>query len=144
MSARAQLIRAHEGRRRRLEAAVERQIDTRLDAVGLSERSVENLGTADVSPADRTKLKGIIARLARQKKPFSVCMRDLRKHQPDWSDERRKRTCQTLKTLAGRSSDKAGALSEDGACVLVDERIAVLLEHADLSQLEGVGDAGSA
>jgi hypothetical protein len=85
-------------RARRGEELAERKIDDLLDRIGLSDSVL--LGTENVSPADRKKLSGIINRLRGKKHAFTQCMRDLEKHHPEWSDDRRKRTCAVLKALA--------------------------------------------
>lgn len=138
MGAQTSLEDARERRRERFAEAVERDLDESLDAIGFIEGL--NLGTANVSAADRKKLKGIVDRLRKNPKPFTQCMADLRKHQPGWSDERRKKTCSVLKSLTGRknSGGQKSNLGE-GACVLIDDRLADLLCAVDgekLTQLE--------
>lgn len=110
------------------------QIDSMLDTVGLSEADVEriSLGTENVSPEDRKKLKGIIARLAKKAHPFTTCMADLRKHHPEWSDDRRKKTCAVLKQLTGRGNEKKTSMGE---AIDIDEGVAALLSHVDLSEV---------
>lgn len=121
-------------RRTRAEQLDEQWIEDRLNAVGLSDAVV--MGTENVSPADRKKLSGIINRLRGKKHAFKTCMNDLRKHQPNWDEERRKKTCAVLKQLAKPGSTNASADTfSQGACVLVDEGVARLLEMADLSKL---------
>lgn len=129
---------AREARRRRADELLDRQVDGRLDAV--------LLGTADVSPAARVKLKGILKRLAKQAHPFTQCMKDLAEHKPDWSDDRRKKTCNVLKALSGRGDSKTNAayLSQGGACLLLDDDVITLLEMVDegaLAALQPKGDS---
>lgn len=131
---RDKLSEAQESRRAREDASLERNIDADLDRIGLSEEAIK-LGTADVGPGARKKLSGIIKRLAGKPHPFTQCMADLRKHHPEWSDDRRKKTCNVLKTLAGRNKPKKAAMSES-ACALIDDDVAALIELADLSNLE--------
>lgn len=123
-------------RRARVAASEEEAIDELLDSIGLSEDAVLKLGIENVSPSDRQKLKGIIARLRKHPHPFTQCMKDLAKHQPTWSKDRRQRTCAVLKQLTGRRDSKKTKLAEEGACVLLSDGVATLLEHADLSKLE--------
>ena len=54
-------------------------------------------GTADVTPSDRKKLKGIILHYAKQKHPFTACYRDQIKH--GLSDDNAKRRCAVVKAL---------------------------------------------
>lgn len=131
---------AQESRRQRGERLADAQLEHLLDAIGLSEAKIEEavkLGTANVSPADRKRLKGIIDRLRTKPHPFTQCMRDLRKHHPEWSDDRRKRTCAVLKQLTGRGQGKTNA-SDEGTCVLLDDGLAALLEMVDMDALESV------
>lgn len=128
------LSEAQTDRRARAEALLERETDALLDRVGLTEALV--LGTGNVSPADRKKLSGIINRLRGKKHAFGTCMRDLAKHHPEWSDDRRKKTCAVLKQLAKPGSTNASEFGGEGACVLLDDGVANLLALADLSKLE--------
>ena len=123
---------AQEERRTRAEARAEAWAESRLDAVGLTEQMV--LGTENVSPADRKKLSGIIARLRGKKHAFTTCMRDLAKHKPEWTEDRRKKTCAVLKQIAKPGTNASD--TSDGACVLLDEGCARLLELVDVSKLE--------
>lgn len=127
---------AREDRRQRADELLDRQVDDRLDAV--------LLGTADVSPAARVKLKGILKRLAKQAHPFTQCMSDLREHKPEWSDDRRKKTCNVLKALSGRGDSKTNAahLSQGGACLLLDDDVMTLLEMVDESALAALQPKG--
>lgn len=132
---------AQSDRRARGEIFALDQADALLDTVGLSESVA--LSTADVSPEDRKKLKGIIARLRTKDHPFTTCMNDLAKNQPAWSMDRRKKTCAVLKQLAGKGGTKKAdtttttSLSIDySPCILLTEGMVKLLELADLSKLE--------
>lgn len=107
MSDRARLDEAHAMRYARVCGSRHEQLDEIIDA-GLSEEGLVELeesgivlsaGTADVTPDDRKKLKGILDRLKTKKHPFAQCMRDLEKHKPEWSDQRRKETCAVLKDI---------------------------------------------
>jgi len=128
------LSRAQADRRQRVDLATDAEVERTLDAIGLSEERCTELA---LDPGDRKKLKGIIARLRSKPHPFTTCMRDLRKHQPGWSEDRRKRTCNVLKQATGRGSGKkATALAtDDGACAEITDGIAKLLEHADADAL---------
>lgn len=127
---------AQVSRRAREEEILLTRIDSLLDEIGLSQEEVDRiaLSTADVTPDDRKKLKGILSRLAKLKHPFSQCMRDLAKHRPEWSDDRRKKTCAVLKQISHPQSKSGGSKSslsldlEDGALAL--------LTHADTSEME--------
>lgn len=113
------------------------RVDRDLDSVGLSEADVRDiaLGTANVSPSDREKLKGIVARLRRQKHTFTTCLNDLRRNQPSWSEDRRKRTCSVLKALAKPGSRGSASLSCATTADL-DDGVLALLAHADTSETE--------
>jgi hypothetical protein len=127
LSSRLDLAQAN--RAARGESLLDDRIEFLFDEIGLSE---ERLVALAVSPADRQKLKGILARLARQKKPFTTCMHDLEKHRPDISEEGRKRICGRLKSMIkGTGRVRALSLSEDSSCPLVDADIATLLEKVD-------------
>jgi hypothetical protein len=124
---------AQSSRAARAADLLDRRIESMLDAIGLSEANLTNLA---VSPADRQKLKGILARLARQKHPFSQCMTDLAKHRPDLSDESRRQICGRLKSMIkGTGRVKALSLSDE-ACPLIDPSMFALLEHVDDAALE--------
>lgn len=60
-------------------------------------------GTADVSPADRVKLRHLIAHYMKKKKPFTACYRDQIKH--GLSPDHAARRCAVLKDL-GRGTTK--------------------------------------
>lgn len=117
----------------------DRQMDVLLDSIGLSEAEIERrvqLGTADVSPAARKKLKGIIGRLRVNPHPFTQCMADLRKHKPEWDDKRRKETCNVLKALAGRSTNSVKTSNDAmSACVMLEDDVAALLMMVDKDAL---------
>lgn len=127
-------------RARRGEELAERKIDDLLDRIGLSDSVL--LGTANVSPADRKKLSGIINRLRGKKHAFTQCMRDLEKHHPEWSDDRRKRTCAVLKALAKPGSTNTSETS-DSACVLLDDATARLIDMIDLKALDKINEEAS-
>lgn len=136
------LSEAQAHRRARVEQQINTEIAARLEAVGLTEERITSLdlGTANVSPADLKKLQPILRSLAKEKHPFTVCMRNLRDEQPTWSDDRRKKTCNVLKQLIGRKQDRQGlSESESNACALVDEGVARLLELADPIGLAELG-----
>lgn len=125
---------ARDGRDQRGRALLDDRIDFVLDEIGLSDDRLIELA---VSPADREKLKGILQRLARQKHPFSQCMRDLAKHRADLPEESRKRICGRLKSMIkGTGRVKALSLSDDPACPLVDAGVAALLSQVDDAALE--------
>lgn len=124
---------AQADRRARAELLLERETEDLLNRVGLTEALV--LGTENVSPADRKKLSGIINRLRGKKHAFTQCMRDLAKHHPEWSDDRRKRTCAVLKALAKPGSTNASE-APVGACAIIDDGVANLLDLADITKLE--------
>lgn len=130
---------AQQERRRRGDETLDAWAEELLDSVGLTESRL-NLGTDNVSPADREKLKGILKRLASKAHPFTQCMRDLEKNHPEWPDDRRKRTCAVLKQLIGKKNGKQSStamglgLSGDG-CPLVDGGVVRLLELVDLSKI---------
>lgn len=123
--------RAHARRRARAELLIEQDVERRLNELGLTEQKCIELA---IDPKERVQLKGIIARLRKLPHPFTQCMRDLRKHKPEWSDDRRKRTCQSLKVAAGRAGSTANH-SEASVCFLLTDAQATLLEHADLEAL---------
>jgi len=126
------------------EALADAKIEHLMDAIGLSEEAI-SLGTADVSPAARKKLKGIIDRLRTKPHPFTQCMQDLRKHRPDWSEQRRKETCNVLKSLAGRNGKAKTSMSDEGAvCVMLDDETSSLLAMIDLDVLDEVNFHGFA
>lgn len=135
------LSEAQELRRDRLACDLDRRIDEVLDRIGLSEEKIA-LAPEDVTPDERKKLKGILKRLAQQKNPFTQCMRDLRKHKPEWSEDRRKRTCGTLKAII-KGTGRVRALSEDGSCALIDDGVADLLAMADVSILDEEVEVGT-
>lgn len=54
-------------------------------------------GTADVTPADRKKLKALIAHYAKMAHPFTSCYRDQIKH--GLSPDHAKRRCAVIKAL---------------------------------------------
>jgi hypothetical protein len=146
-----QLSQAQARRRARVDASVDREIDEVLDRVGLSEAAVQrlsesgvDLGTANVGPVAREKLKGIINRLRTKAHPFTTCMSDLREHKPEWSEDRRKKTCNVLKQLAGRGSGgggKATAMSLDEVTCAVDDGVMALIEHIDIDSFaEEIGE----
>jgi hypothetical protein len=113
---------------------LEDRIDFLLDEVGLSD---DESITLAVSAADREKLKGILQRLARQKKPFTTCLHDLEKHRPELSDKSRREICGRLKSMIkGTGRVRALSLSDDSACPLVDADVAALLEKVDDSALQ--------
>jgi hypothetical protein len=125
---------ARDGRDQRGRALLDDRIDFVLDEIGLSDERLVELA---VSPADREKLKGILQRLARQKHPFSQCMRDLAKHRADLPEESRKRICGRLKSMIkGTGRVKALSLSDDPACPLVDADVSALLSQVDDAALE--------
>lgn len=126
---------AQAARRARVSASHDTDIDRALDHFGLSVERVERicLGTANVSPSDREKLKGIISRLRRQKHTFTTCMNSLRRNKPEWSEERRKRTCAVLKALA-KPGSKGSAKLGDGCPVLeLSDGVLELLSRAEVS-----------
>lgn len=131
---------AQDARRARGEQIGGARTERLLNLVGLSEQEVLQLGTADVSPAARKKLEPILNRLRTKAHKFTTCMNDLRKNHPEWSEDRRKKTCNVLKALAGGNSGgstKASlSLSQEGACVMVDDDVAALLERVDEEVLE--------
>lgn len=131
-----QLAEAQEDRRVRGAVTADAQIDVMLDAIGLSESACVSFSAANVGPAARKKLKGIVDSLRKDPHPFTKCMKNLRKEQPSWSEERRKKTCATLKQLTGRGNGSAtkASLSSD-VCLQVDDDVAVLLEHVDETKL---------
>lgn len=61
-------------------------------------------GTADVTPADKKKLKGLLKHYCSMEHPFTVCVRDQRKH--GVGEDHAKRRCAVLKALCGRSQGK--------------------------------------
>lgn len=127
------LLLAQASRADRATLALDRRIDKMLDAIGLSEERLTQLA---VSPSDRQKLKGILARLARQKHPFSQCMTDLRKHRPELSDSSRRQICGRLKSMV-KGTGRVKALSlADEACPLIDANMFALLEKIDDAALE--------
>lgn len=124
---------AQDARRARGEALESARTTTLLDTV--------LLGTADVSPAARKKLAPIVNSLRKDPHPFTRCMKNLREEQPSWSEARRKKTCNVLKALTGRqnggSTNASLALATGaGACIMVDDDVATLLEHVDEEVLE--------
>lgn len=122
---------AQASRRARGDQVLEAWVEDRLSLAGLE------LGTADVSPAARVKLKGIIARLAAKPHPFTTCMSDLREHKPDWSEDRRKKTCNVLKALAGRGSgNQMGLGLSESVCLALDDDVVDLLDRVELGTLE--------
>lgn len=137
---------AQVARRTRADETLDRWIEDRLAVVGLSEHDSIQFGTADVSPAARKKLQPIINALRKDPHPFTRCMKNLREEQPGWSEDRRKKTCNVLKALAGRSnggSTKA-SFSDTSSCLAIDTTVAALLDLVDdegLAELEGI-DAG--
>lgn len=128
------LAEAHTSRLARVREADELTADEFLDSIGLSEERCIELA---LDPVERNQLKGIIARLRGKKHAFTTCMRDLRKHKPEWTDDRRKRTCAVLKQAAKGSS--SSNLSAEGICPVITDGMADMLEHADLSGLERGG-----
>ena len=54
-------------------------------------------GTSDVSPADRKKLRFLIAHYMKKPHPFAACKRDQMKH--GLSEEHANRRCAVLKDL---------------------------------------------
>jgi hypothetical protein len=62
-------------------------------------------GTADVSPADRKKLRALIAHYAKKPHPFTACYRDQIKH--GLSPEHAKRRCAVIKKLGGRGNKRS-------------------------------------
>lgn len=138
-----QLSQAQEHRRARVDVSADRHTDEILDHVGLSEDDVVRLsesgvvlGTANVGPEARKKLKGIINRLRTKPHKFTTCMNDLRKNHPEWSDDRRKKTCNVLKQLAGGGKGGGGkatamSLATNIITCVVDNDVAALLEHVD-------------
>lgn len=126
-----ELTRAHEDRRSRAESLLDEQADSFLNRIGLTEEKCIELA---IDPGERKQLKGIIARLRKVPHPFTTCMRDLRKHKPDWTEDRRKRTCQSLKVAAGRAGEHSASIN-DGVCMLLTDAQATLLEHADQEAL---------
>jgi hypothetical protein len=54
-------------------------------------------GTANVSAADKKKLKGLLLHYAKKPHPFSACVRDQMKH--GLSPEHAKRRCAVLKDI---------------------------------------------
>lgn len=131
--ARDNLSRAQQRRRARVQRSEEDRVEAMFEACGLSEADTRRDNFA-IDPSERNQLKGIIARLRKLPHPFSTCMRDLRKHKPEWTEDRRKRTCQSLKVAAGRTSGKSG-LSEAGVCVLITDGMATMLERLDLKKV---------
>lgn len=132
------LAEAQSDRRARAQSLAERALDDVLDAVGLSDDVIAervSLGTADVSPAARKKLAPIINALRTDPKPFTTCLKHLREHQPGWTDDRRKKTCNVLKALAGRSGNGVNA-SE--ACVVLDADTTALLDMVDVDVLDEI------
>lgn len=120
---------AQANRAARGESLLDDRIEFLFDEIGLSE---DRLVALAVSPADRQKLKGILARLARMKHPFKTCMSDLAEHRPDIPEEGRKRICGRLKSMVkGTGRVRALSLSDDSACPLVDASVATLLEKVD-------------
>jgi hypothetical protein len=127
---------AQEARHERGEDLLDARVEFMLDEIGLSDDRIANLA---VSAADREKLKGILKRLARQKHPFTQCMRDLRKHRPDLPTESRKRICGRLKSMIkGTGRVKALSLSDDASCPYVDSATASLLDQVDDAALEAL------
>jgi hypothetical protein len=127
VTARDRLSRAQEDRRARVESLTD-TVDERLSLVF----DVENLGVENVSPADLKKLSPILRSLAKDRHPFTKCMRNLRDEQPTWSEDRRKRTCNVLKQLIGRKQGKQSlSLSSDLDCSAIDDKMVALLECAD-------------
>lgn len=107
---------------------LDQTISDTLDRIGLSEEKVAELA---VGPAAREKLKGILARLARNKRPFGQCKRDLAKHHPEMTDEQTDKICGRLKSIV-KGTGRAKALSASGdACALLDKDTITLLEAAD-------------
>ena len=54
-------------------------------------------GTADVTPADRKKLSGLLKHYAKKAHPFTACVRDQIKH--GLSKEHANRRCAVLKDI---------------------------------------------
>lgn len=72
-------------------------------------------GTANVSPGDMKKLKGLLAHYAKKAHPFTACVRDQKKH--GLSDDHAKKRCAVLKdlikgTTKWRSTERKKNLSE--------------------------------
>lgn len=140
---------AQRSRARRAEDLAERRLDQLLDDIGLSDEAIAervSLGTADVSPAARKKLRPIIDALRKDPTPFTTCLRHLRDEQPGWSDDRRKKTCNVLKALAGRSGDRTNtslASFSQPACAMLDDESAALLEMVDMDVLDELDFARS-
>lgn len=131
MSERLSLSQA--SRRERAQVALDRRIESMLDAVGLDQKTCLAAG-----PDARAKLKGILDRLAKQRHPFSQCMRDLAKHRPELSEPSRKRICGRLKSMvegSGRAKAFSDELSDD-SCPLVDVEVFALLEKVDDAALD--------
>lgn len=129
-TARERLSRDQESRRRRAEELAYSRIDRRLSLAF----DGEQLGTANVSPADRKKLEPILRSLAKDPHPFTKCMKNLREEQPGWSEDRRKKTCNVLKQLIGRKNggNRQGlSLADEGACALISNEVFSLLECID-------------
>lgn len=123
---------AQEQRRQRLIGAQDHSDEDFLNRIGLTEELCTQLA---IGPQARQKLKGIIGRLRKLPHPFTQCMRDLKKHKPEWSEDRRKRTCQTLKVAAGRAKASSGTALAESPCVALGEDEFKLLEHIDLDEL---------
>lgn len=130
------LVDAQAERHRRGEELLDRRIDSMLDQIGLAE---DDLVALAVGASAREKLKGILARLAKQKHPFGQCMRDLAKHRPEMSKQSRERICGRLKSMV-KGTGRAKALSNDtpGACMLIDDDVFALLARVDDEALEAL------
>ena len=74
--------------------ALKKKIGDHLDGVELE--TILEKGAANVSPADRVKLRGLLAHYAKKKHPFRACVRDNTKR---FGKERAERICATLKDV---------------------------------------------
>jgi hypothetical protein len=124
------------------------QTDAFLDHIGLSEERCLQLAPSDVGPHARKKLKGILNKYQHSKHPFTECYRDNLKR---FGSDGAKRVCATLKdAIVGNTKWRKGSLkmhaSDDlliESCDLIDDDVAILLEHVDtraLARLISEGD----
>lgn len=86
-------------------------------------------GTADVTPSDRAKLKGILAHYKGKAHPFTACYRDQIKH--GLSPDHAKRRCAVIKDLNEGTTKWRNKAKEEAAREIVAEAAGFLAETVD-------------
>lgn len=137
-------------RARRGDALVDARTESLLGHVGLSEERCLQLAAEDVGPYARKKLKGILAKYRKSAHPFEECRRDQVSN--GLPDKIARERCATLKDiLMGTTHWRKGSKKMHAAdhlsiepCSLIDEDVAMLLDHVDtraLAELLSEGDS---